>query len=84
MIVDVSNGILLTAEQKTFKGSDGKDVTYVRATYIDDDNNYHQGILAKDVDLGFSYDEVNRFSCKMQVDITEQDNKLKKKIIHVE
>jgi hypothetical protein len=78
MQIQVDEAIILEVKERSFKGRDGKDVTYTQVRFVDDDNQYQEATLAKDLD----FSEVEpRSVTSFTLDVTEVDNRLKKRIV---
>lgn len=87
MLIQVDDAILLEVKEESFKGRDGKDVTYRKAKFIDDENNYHEATVLTDVEFDDDLENINRLGVSLSVQIDEVERNgntmLKKRIVEV-
>jgi len=84
MLVTANDAIILDVKVNTFKGKDGKEVSYSQAQIIDDDNNFHKVTVPSDFNWdGVEPAHIHRMATSLVLDIQEQDNKLKKRLASI-
>jgi hypothetical protein len=74
----IDGALFISAEPISFKGRDGNEVTYTKVKLLDDQNNYFEATGAKDMD----FSEIPPRSVgTVKVEIREENNKLKKRVL---
>jgi len=73
---------ILKVVPKTFKGRDGKDVTYNAYSGIDEAGNVFQGTVHKDA--GGDVYELDMVKCHAVFEVTEREKKLRMQLVSVE
>jgi len=88
MRINSNNAIILKIEHRTFK-KENTEVEYYPITFIDDDNNYHEATVVKEVidSLDRPYTEILRLEAALTLDVEEVTRNghttLKKRVVSI-
>jgi hypothetical protein len=83
MKIQVDEAILLDVKDESFTGRDGTVVKYRKARFIDDENEYHEASVAKDVDFEDDLENIARWDIGLTFTIEERNGKLKKQVVEI-
>jgi hypothetical protein len=88
MQIQYNEAIILEISRKSFKGKDGKEVNYIQARFIADDNQYHEATVDQNIVLDDDLDEYTRAERAITLDVNEVNRNgnttLKKKVIAID
>jgi len=81
------DAIILDIKENKFKGRDGKEVVFKQVRIVDDTNDVHNVTVPSDFQAPDGVDDllnVNRLSCRVVIDVSENDKKLRKRLVSIE
>jgi len=80
------DAIILDVKESTFKGRDGQPVTFKQARVVDDQNEVHKVTVPQDFEFPSDYpwQSIRRLGCKVVIEVEDNNNKLRKRLVSIE